>query len=54
MLIADLELLPGKQLQPPHRHENKKFQCIIEGTVTWFLNGMETPVQLGDLMDAEP
>ena len=54
MLTAELEFLPGKQLQPPHRHENEEFQYIIEGTGTWFLNGRETRIKPGDLMYAKP
>ncbi|MBK5270700.1 MAG: cupin domain-containing protein [Bacteroidia bacterium] len=54
MLTAVLEFLPGKQLQPPHQHENEEFQYIIEGSGTWFLNGKETPIQKGDLMYAKP
>jgi len=54
MLTAVLEFLPGKQLQPPHRHTNEEFQYIIEGSGTWFLNGKETPILKGDLMYAKP
>ena len=54
MLTAQLEFLPGKQLQPPQQHVNEEFQYIIEGSGTWFLNGKETPIQKGDLMYAKP
>ena len=54
MLTAQLEFMPGKQLQPPHQHANEEFQYIIEGSGTWFLNGKETPIQKGDLMYAKP
>ena len=54
MLTAELEFLPGKQLQPPHQHVNEEFQYSIEGSGTWYLNGKETPIQKGDLMYAKP
>ncbi len=54
MLTAELEFLPGKQLQPPHRHPNEEFQYVIEGSGTWHLNGREIPLQTGDLMYAKP
>ncbi|MES1218496.1 MAG: cupin domain-containing protein [Bacteroidota bacterium] len=54
MLTAQLEFLPGKQLQPPHQHVNEEFQYIIEGSGTWFLNGKESPIQKGDLMYSKP
>ncbi|MEI6861153.1 MAG: cupin domain-containing protein [Verrucomicrobiota bacterium] len=52
VLTAELEFLPGKQLQAPHVHANEEFQYIIEGGGTWFLNGKETPIKPGDLMYA--
>lgn len=54
MLTAELEFLPGKQLQPPHQHPEEEFQYVIEGGGTWFLNGKETPIAKGDLMYAKP
>jgi mannose-6-phosphate isomerase-like protein (cupin superfamily) len=54
MLTAMLEFMPGKQLQPPHQHSQEEFQYIIEGSGTWFLNGVETPIKKGDLMYAKP
>lgn len=54
MLTAELEFLPGKQLQPPHRHAEEEFQYIIEGNGTWFLNGKEHPLKPGDLMYSKP
>jgi mannose-6-phosphate isomerase-like protein (cupin superfamily) len=54
MLTAELEFLPGKQLQPPHLHAEEEFQYIIEGSGTWTLNGKEIPIQKGDLMYAKP
>jgi mannose-6-phosphate isomerase-like protein (cupin superfamily) len=54
MLTAMLEFLPGKQLQPPHRHANEEFQYVISGSGTWFLNSKETPIRKGDLMYAKP
>jgi mannose-6-phosphate isomerase-like protein (cupin superfamily) len=54
MLTAELEFLPGKQLQPPHQHANEEFQYVIEGNGTWTLNGKEIPLEKGDLMYAKP
>src|SRR5262245_29343742 len=54
MLVAELEFLPGKQLQPPHRHVNEEFQYVISGSGTWHLNGQDIPLQKGDLMYAKP
>ncbi|MCF3651456.1 cupin domain-containing protein [Synoicihabitans lomoniglobus] len=54
MLTAELEFLPGQQLQPPHQHADEEFQYIIEGTGTWTLNGEEIPIQPGDLMYSKP
>ena len=54
MLVAELEFLPGQQLQPPHRHVNEEFQYVISGRGTWHLNGADIPLQKGDLMYAKP
>src|SRR5689334_5012831 len=32
VLTAQLEFLPGKQLQPPHQHADEEFQYVIEGS----------------------
>lgn len=37
LLTAELEFLPGKQLQPPHQHAEEELQYIIEGGGRWFL-----------------
>jgi len=54
VLTAELEFLPGKQLQPPHQHAEEEFQYVIEGSGTWSLNGKEVPLQAGDLMYSKP
>jgi mannose-6-phosphate isomerase-like protein (cupin superfamily) len=54
MLTAELEFLPGKQLQPPHQHAEEEFSFIIEGSGTWSLNGEESEIHKGDLMYAKP
>jgi quercetin dioxygenase-like cupin family protein len=54
VLTAELEFLPGKQLQPPHQHPDEEFQYVIEGSGTWSLNGKEFPLQTGDLMYSKP
>jgi mannose-6-phosphate isomerase-like protein (cupin superfamily) len=54
VLTAQLEFLPGKQLQPPHRHADEEFQYVIEGSGTWSLNGVEVPLAAGDLMYSKP
>jgi mannose-6-phosphate isomerase-like protein (cupin superfamily) len=54
MLVAELEFLPGQQLQPPHRHINEEFQYVISGRGTWHLNGTDLSLEKGDLMYAKP
>lgn len=54
VLTAELEFLPGKQLQPPHQHADEEFQYVIEGEGTWSLNGEERPLKKGDLMYTRP
>ncbi|HTU67928.1 MAG TPA: cupin domain-containing protein [Steroidobacteraceae bacterium] len=54
VLTAQLELLPGKRLQPPHQHPDEEFQYVIEGTGTWTLNGQDYPLEPGDLMYSKP
>jgi mannose-6-phosphate isomerase-like protein (cupin superfamily) len=54
VLTAELEFLPGKQLQPPHLHPEEEFQFVIEGSGTWSLNGQEYPLKAGDLMYTRP
>ena len=54
VLTAQLEFLPGKQLQPPRQHADEEFQYVIEGSGTWSLNGQERPLQAGDLMYSKP
>jgi mannose-6-phosphate isomerase-like protein (cupin superfamily) len=54
VLTAELEFLPGKQLQPPHQHPDEEFQYVIEGAGTWSLNGKEYPLNAGDLMYSKP
>jgi quercetin dioxygenase-like cupin family protein len=54
VLTAQLEFLPGKQLQPPHQHADEEFQYVIEGSGTWSLDGVEYPLAAGDLMYSKP
>lgn len=54
VLTAELEFLPGRQLQPPHQHAEEEFQFVIEGSGTWSLNGKEYPLARGDLMYSKP
>ena len=54
VLTAELEFLPGKQLQPAHQHADEEFQYVIEGEGTWSLNGEERPLKAGDLMYTKP
>ena len=54
VLTAELEFLPGKQLQPPHQHPDEEFQYVIEGSGTWSLNGKDYPLAKGDLMYSKP
>jgi quercetin dioxygenase-like cupin family protein len=54
VLTAELEFLPGKQLQPPHQHPEEEFQYVIEGSGTWTLNGKDVPLHAGDLMYSKP
>lgn len=54
LLTAELEFLPGKRLQPPHRHADEELQYVISGRGTWHLNGQDIPLEKGDLMYAKP
>jgi len=54
VLTAELEFLPGQQLQPPHQHPEEEFQFVMEGSGTWSLNGQEHPLKAGDLMYTRP
>ncbi len=54
LLTAELEFLPGKQLQPPYRHADEEVQYVISGRGTWHLNGQDIPLEKGDLMYAKP
>jgi quercetin dioxygenase-like cupin family protein len=54
MLTAMLEFNPGQRLQPPHKHPEEEYQYVIQGSGTWFLNGVETTIKKGDLMYAKP
>jgi mannose-6-phosphate isomerase-like protein (cupin superfamily) len=54
LLTAELEFLPGRQLQPPHRHTDEEVQYVISGQGTWHLNGRDIPLERGDLMYAKP
>ena len=54
VLTAQLEFLPGQQLQPPHQHPDEEFQFVIEGNGTWSLNGKEQELKPGDLMYSKP
>ena len=51
---AQLEFLPGEQLQPPHQHADEEFQYVIDGSGTWSLDGVEYPLAVGDLMYSKP
>lgn len=54
VLTAELEFLPGRQLQPPHQHADEEFQFVVEGSGTWSLNGRDYPLARGDLMYSKP
>ena len=48
MLTAELEFLPGKQLQPPHSKPEEEFQFVIEATAPG-RSTAEYPLKAGDL-----
>src|SRR6185436_5203284 len=54
MLTAELEILPGQELHPPHEHAEEEFQYIVSGTGTGSLNGKLIPLKPGDLMYSKP
>jgi quercetin dioxygenase-like cupin family protein len=46
-------LEPGAQPHPPHRHPEEEIMVVGEGSGEFFLNGVATPVKLGDAIFAE-
>ena len=46
-------LEPGAQPHPPHRHPEEEIMIVGEGSGEFFLNGVATPVKLGDAIFAE-
>lgn len=46
-------LEPGAQPHPPHRHPEEEIMIVGEGTGEFFINGVATPVKLGDMVFAE-
>lgn len=46
-------LEPGAQPHPPHRHPEEEIMIVGEGTGEFFINGIATPVKVGDMVFAE-
>lgn len=46
-------LEPGAQPHPPHRHPEEEIMIVGEGTGEFFINGVATPVKVGDMVFAE-
>lgn len=53
-LSAMAEILPGKEIHPPHQHTAEEFMYIIEGNGTWSLNGKTSAAKAGDMLYAKP
>lgn len=46
-------LEPGAQPHPPHRHPEEEIMIVGEGNGEFFINGVATPVKVGDMVFAE-
>lgn len=54
LIVLVVNLKPGQEPHPPHRHAEEEIMILTEGTGTWHLDGKEFPARKGDVVYAAP
>ena len=54
LVVGSLELKPGQEPHPPHRHADEEIIALIEGTGEITMNGKSSGVGPGGVMYAAP
>jgi len=54
MVTGIANIKPGKEIHPPHKHEEEEFLHIISGTGEWTINNETIAAKAGDLLYAKP
>ena len=54
VLAGYLDLKPGQEPHPPHRHPDEEFLYLVEGSGNWFVNGKTLPAKAGDVLYTAP
>ena len=54
LLVAELQLEPGKMIHAAHQHPEEEFLILTKGKGTWILNGEEKPAEKGDVVYVAP
>lgn len=54
MFTAVIDVLPGQEVHPPHRHLEEELMYIARGSGVWSINGKEQVANAQDLLYAKP
>jgi mannose-6-phosphate isomerase-like protein (cupin superfamily) len=54
MFTAVIDVLPGQEVHPPHRHLEEELLFITRGSGVWSINGKEQVANAQDLLYAQP
>lgn len=54
MFTAVIDVLPGQEVHPPHRHLEEELMYIARGSGVWSINGKEQVANAQDLLYAQP
>lgn len=52
VLVGVAKIDAGQQIHPPHRHADEEYLMVTKGAGTWYLNGVESPAKVGDILYA--
>ena len=45
---------PNNEIHPAHQHPDEEYLMILEGSGTWYLNGVKSKANTGDILFAAP
>jgi quercetin dioxygenase-like cupin family protein len=54
MFAARLELKPGAEVHPPHKHAEEEYLLILSGRGSWTIGDKSFDAKAGDLLYARP
>lgn len=54
VLVGVARIKAGQEIHPAHRHADEEYLMVTKGRGTWYLNGVKSPANEGDMLYAAP